>query len=280
MQPVGLLPLPTSKRYSQKTNLTLIFRIFPLMQTELFLPAAAPTNWDTISNRDLRSLALLPIGGIPDGPGKSEAVATWLNANRVAYSRIAQEEISAFKAIGSAQKWFSEWSPQSQLMQKLSDAMEEAYDVIERHYPAIASRGLDNSEDMGVLASMGLGKSEGILAKFSAYDRSCLHLEIHCVTGPVNHVPGEGIEFEVGSESHVFHLAYISLPSLETLLADICTYPLIRLPENAYITKSGKEITYRSEGFTGQLANTGILVHRPWNSHDSEAHARLMTLLH
>jgi len=43
-------------------------------------------------------------------------------------------------------------------------------------------------------------------------------VSVHCVTGPTNFDAATGeVEFEAGARSHVFHLLYRALPTLERL---------------------------------------------------------------
>jgi len=41
------------------------------------------------------------------------------------------------------------------------------------------------------------------------------------------------VEFEAGARSHVFHLLYRSLPTLERLSGDLAAYPVIHAPEES-----------------------------------------------
>jgi len=236
--------------------------------------------FSTPSSGEFLHDALIPIGGFPPGSDLRACVSKWLAAMEDVSRRNGDAFREAFRLRGSSHAWFSSWNPSSQSMIDLQDALDCAYDVIETHFPPILARGMNHSVDMGLLASMGYGKSEGIMAKTAPYSSGIVHLEIHCVTGPVNFSAGEGVEFEPGAKSHVFHLAYTELPSLETLLSDICAYPMIRLPENRLYSPSGRSLVYRSEGFTGGvLARDGVPCHKTWDSLSADEQKSLMTLL-
>lgn len=235
---------------------------------------------ETMSIPQLRTLAFLPEGGFPEGSDPHENIQTWLSANREAARRIRIAETKEFAARGSAQAWFSKWKPSCPALEDLAQGIEPALDVIAALYPPIKARGLKNPEDMGILMATRCGKAEGILAKQPAYESNSLLIEIHAVTGPwnVDTTTGEA-QFEPGAKSRIFHLAYAELPDYETLEADLCAYPMVRDPSNAFLDRSGQTKTYRSEGLTGPKTKNGILLHRPWNSLGEPARAKLIALL-
>lgn len=222
------------------------------------------SDWESMEPSKLALLCNLPNGGFAPGNQK-EGIDRWLQANKERNRRAKIAASEAFAAKGTAQRWFQNWKP-PESQKKLCEDMEACLDVVERLYPAIANRGMKHSEDMGLLASMGNGNAEGILAKRAPYDASCVHIEIHCVTGPWNFDPVEGTaEFEPGARSGVLHLVYESLPTQKTLEEDICTYPLIKKEENHLFSKKRKVI-YQSEGLMGDTIQHGIPAHKPWNT--------------
>lgn len=246
------------------------------MQTQLELVLKPKTPQHLEQNRDiplrelpteeLRELCYLPKNGKwPAGTDPAVQIKKWMNANQEAYRRINDIEIQEFRSKGSAQTWFSQWTPQGKDLKELAQAMEAALDVISQCYPSIEKRGTNHSEDIGLLQCDRQAKSEGVRVKKEPYSESLL-IQVCCVTGPTNFDPSTGeIEFEPGAKSHILMLAYEKLPSLADLEADICTLPLIRDPSNA-LTRKGKSRTYRSEGFTSsKLYREGVKLHNPWN---------------
>jgi hypothetical protein len=224
-------------------------------------PAGESTHWPSCPTKTLRDAATFPTGEVPPGQHK-KLVSRWLQANEEIRRRQVKATREAFAAKGSAQQWFlSGWTPKNKEQKETCEMIEAAIEVAERLYPPILKRGINHPEDMGVLLSGACGNTEGILAKKAPYSTGAIHLEIHCVTGPWNFDPtDQSTQFEPGAKSHVIHLAYKGLPNQETLQADLCTLPLIKLPPNQ--TRD----TYQSEGLTGPKTKRGIPLHNPWTS--------------
>lgn len=227
--------------------------------------------------QQLKELCHIPNGGWPKDENLPGHIETWLAANQEANTRIQQEGIQNFKARGSAQSWFSSWKPKSKAMQDISEGIETAIDVIESGYDVILKRGMNHSEDSGLLQYDRQNRSEGIRVKKEPYGETLL-IQILSVTGPTNFDPSDGtIEFEPGSRSHLFMLAYETLPTKTDLEADICTFPIIRDPSNYLTDKNGKNKTYRSEGFTNpRLASQGLKLHTSWNKLSPQAQKELI----
>ncbi len=185
----------------------------------------------------------------------------WLEGMRTNAERVRASEQSAFAARGWPFAWFARWQPDTDADQRLADVLEETLEVAERYFPAIASRGLDLPEDMGILQSKGRGGSEGVQAKRRAYGSEVL-ISVYAVTGPTNFDPGSGgIEFEPGAQSHVTHLLYRCLPAPEVLFGDIAAYPVITGRDN----RSAPFRQWDSEGWTGKREIAPVM-HRPWNT--------------
>jgi hypothetical protein len=179
-----------------------------------------------------------------------------------ARDQIARAEVIQFKLRGWPFRWLADWNPGTAADKGLSDAMEEAIDVVDRTYARILARGIMHSEDMGIVQIQSFGKSEGVAVKREAYGQLIL-VSVHCVTGPRNLDSSTGkVEFEEGSRSHVFHLVYPELPSLERLAGDIAAYPLIKSPDNIL---DRRHQTWMSEGWTGPHS-TRPKAHRPWDT--------------
>ena len=204
-----------------------------------------------------------------DEAGQLAMAQKWIGAIRHFAEIDRKDEVNQFAAKGWAFAWFSKYDGPE------SEAIEEALNVIEQYYPRILERGLNHSEDMGLLLSGGRGQSEGIMIKMAPYDRTLVLIEVCCVTGPTNFDPIHGIEFELGSKSHKFHLLYrtawsdptrikpddIRLPDIDTLMGDICIYPLLENPINRLLDKSGKRYIWQSEGW---VSKRKLYAHISW----------------
>jgi hypothetical protein len=272
------MPL-AARNPNPQTQMDLFSLETPLPSPQIIQGGMDP-DWESLSVEELRSLAWLPKGGLPNDENKARRIQLWLRSNQEVHRRIRKHEALEFQKKGTAQAWFSRWTPSNPALQKLSDGLENALDVVEALYPSIKARGMHQAEDMGIVMAHRNGKAEGILAKMAPYDQSCVHLEIHTVTGPWNHDPTtNSVEFEPGAKSHVFHLVYTELPTPGRLEADLCTYPLIRLEQNRLESPSGKSIIYQSEGLIHQNNKHGIHAHRPWDTLTTQEQENLKTLL-
>jgi hypothetical protein len=99
-------------------------------------------------------------------------------------------------------------------------------------------------------------------------------VSVYCVVGPHNFDPFVGtIEFEHGARSHVFHLVYTDLPSIERLIGDLAAHPLITSPANR---PNRTHTRWDGEGWTGSNA-TRPHTHRPW---DTLSQVEVKMLLH
>jgi len=229
-------------------------------QTEFFLEET-PTNQtplENLSNQELQKLALLPKHGNCYPRTEKETLRDWLKANQILRDRAHKTSQRDFASKGWPYSWFlHEWTPASQ---NEEDTLEAFLHTVEKSYPPIYKRGITNSEDMGILQSSSFGATEGILAKKQAYGNLIL-LQITTTTGPLNWDPHEKtVQFEPGAKSHRIFLAYQELPTPHTLEGDIAAFPLLSQPLNHL------GLTYRSEGFTGELYNKGVPLHKPWNT--------------
>ena len=194
-----------------------------------------------------------------------ELCRAFIEGSRSAVERQAAADRVLFAARGWAFKWFMDWRPANAAEGLQADAIDEALDVVRRHFPAIAERGLGHFEDMGILQSKGWGGSEGVQAKQESYGELVL-VSVHCVTGPTNFDAATGeVEFEAGARSHVFHLLYRSLPTLERLSGDLAAYPVIHAPENRDGSRAPCGGVWQGEGWTGTHA-TRPRLHRPWDT--------------
>lgn len=215
---------------------------------------------------ELSDEEIAPLCYIDPKKQTKQDIKNWLEANWEARRRVGKKDQKIFTEKGWAHNWFVHtWKPEGKSQEKLAEQLEESLHIAQTYYPAIVKRGLDKSEDIGLLQSQGRGGSEGIRAKKAPYGNIIL-LQIVCSTGPSNFDPSQGtVEFEPGSKSHLLRLAYKTLPTLETLEGDIAAYPLISLYQNR-IQGEGNAV-YRSEGFTSsELARKGIPCHRPWDT--------------
>lgn len=196
-------------------------------------------------------------------PGeRAELCQAWMEGMSRARDEIARAEVMRFKARGWPFRWLAEWNPVTDAGKALSDAIEEAIDVVDRTYAKVLARGMTHDEDMGIVQVQAFGKSEGVAVKREAYGQLIL-VSVHCVTGPRNFDPSTGkVEFESGSRSHVFHLVYPELPSQERLAGDIAAYPVIKSANNIL---ERRHQTWMSEGWTG-LNATRPKTHRPWDT--------------
>lgn len=140
-----------------------------------------------------------------------------------------------------------------------ADALLEAVDVVERYFTPALVAGAQQTDSMGIAQNKGFGGCEGIQLKQPAYCRSFWLVSVYCVTGPVNFSVGEGVEFEPGAKSHVFHLLYRALPDRETLAGDIAAHPLITDAKN----RPEGALRWSSEGWMGP-AQTAPCEHRSW----------------
>jgi hypothetical protein len=196
----------------------------------------------------------------------------WMRGMAKNADRIADAQRAAFASRGWPFQWFSTWRPVTAADRKLSLGLDEAIDVAEQYYPAIAARGLGHAEDMGILQSKGRGSSEGIQMKRDPYGTLIL-ISVYAVTGPSNFDPVEGsVQFEPGSASHVFHLVYDSLPTLERLCGDLAGYPLIKAECNRQTRKSGSK--WMSEGWVSKQSDdyrSRPVLHRPWDTITKES---------
>lgn len=225
---------------------------------------------DYIMNFTCQDLILPEIQDQPtDEAGQLELAQKWLGAMNH-FAKIDQDDyIKQFASKGWAHKWFTKQSgPQF-------DILEEAIEVVERYYPRILERGIRHSEDMGLLLSSGWGKSEGVMTKVNPYDPSLALIQICCVTGPTNFDSIHGIEFEPGAKSHKIYLLYktpwsdpartqpddFRLPDLNTLIGDLCIFPLLeKYPLINF--KNSSRYEWRSEGWVSQRK---LFAHIPWN---------------
>lgn len=196
-----------------------------------------------------------------------ELARAWQDGMRAVADRARRDEVARFAARGAAFRWFSQWEPESESESRMSNAIEEALEVVEQYFPKVAARGLNHAEDMGILQCKGRGASEGVFAKREAYGRLVL-VSVYCVTGPTNFDPSTGsVEFERGARSHVFRLVYEELPSIERLAGDIAAYPLVTHPDN--FNWSVKHARWTSEGWTGPDA-TRPMLHYPWDTRSAD----------
>ena len=208
------------------------------------LPCASETVYFTQADRD-------------------ELASAFMEGMRTSASRIAAFERERFGKRGWAFRWFQGWRPSTKAEEIQSDAMEEALDVVDRYYAPILARGMGHDEDMGILQSKGRGKTEGVGIKRDAYGTMLL-VSVYCTTGPTNFDATTGdTEFEPGSRSQVFHLAYDALPTMERLAGDIAAYPVVTAKANHL--RAGMKGTWMSEGWTGQF-DTRPRLHRPWDT--------------
>lgn len=170
-----------------------------------------------------------------------------------------------FRSRGWPFAWFQDWKPQTRTEKDISNGIDEALEVVARYYPSILERGLDRSEDMGLLMASGFANSEGVRVKRQPYSSDLVLLTVCCVSGPTNFDFSSGtVEFEPGSKSHRFHLLYRELPSLERLSGDLAAYPIISTATNRDVAPTGNKV-WMSEGWTGP-SETRPRLHRPWDT--------------
>lgn len=216
-----------------------------------------------------RQTGLIPTLDEQEGLSRDEVnhvMKEWFQGTHEIAEEQRKCEVAAFAARGWPFHWLSYKSNEM-----VGGVLEEAVNVVERYFPAIAMRGLDRDEDMGLLQSKGFGGAEGVQAKRDPYGTLVL-VSVHCVTGPCNFDVSTGdVEFEQGSRSHVLHLVYESLPSLEVLVGDVAAHPLIVSNENC---KDLRHCVWMGEGWTGRY-ETRPRVHRPWNTLSAQECAAL-----
>ena len=220
---------------------------------------------------EVRATGVLPEAALTEGlaaEDKARLCQAWMDGMSAQSERASEAYRRQFKARGWAFKWFSEWQPATSAERALSDAIDEAVEVVDRYYPAIFARGLDEAADMGLLQSDGRCKSEGVRVKRQPYSHNSVLVTVNCVTGPTN-VAHDGnavsVEFEPGAKSHRFHLLYQELPSIERLAGDIAAWPLIGHPSNRDSSAHGWQSVWMSEGWTGNHDSRPRL-HRPWDT--------------
>lgn len=214
---------------------------------------------------ECRRTGILPVSSEMEGltaDERSEVTTAWIEGMRSVADRAQKAAVQAFAARGWAYRWFTQWKPQNKADEALAAALEEALDVAERHFPRITLRDLDDQASIGIVQSKGFGGAEGIQVKRDPYG-TLLLISVHCFTGPANFVAGEGLEFEPGARSHVFHLVYKALPTVETFIGDLAAHPLITKDSNR--DRTVRNSLWMGEGWTGPDATRPGL-HRPWNS--------------
>jgi len=151
----------------------------------------------------------------------------------------------------SARGWPFAWLLASRL--PVAEALEEAVDVVDRYYSAELRAAALCPESMGIAQAKGFGGCEGVQLKRAVYGTDWL-VSVYAVTGPVNFSAGEGVEFEPGSRSHVFHLCYPdALPTADMLAGDVAAHPIITAVENRRHSPHGRGL-WHGEGWTGTHA--------------------------
>ena len=187
----------------------------------------------------------------------------WLAGMHSVADASARFARAKFAARGWAFKWFLYWTPTTKEDVALSEALESALDVAERHFPRITPAQFKNPENMGIMQSKAFGGTEGVQIKQEAYGHMIL-VSVYCVTGPINFDASDGtLEFEPGAKSHKFHLLYEKFPEVATVCGDLAAYPLIKAESNRMTER--RHTIWQSEGWTGPH-NTRPHLHRPWNT--------------
>lgn len=195
-----------------------------------------------------------------DEAGQKAMVDRWIRGMKRQAEEVNQAAIEAFANRGWPFRWFVEWQPKTDQEKVQAEALDEAIEVAQRYYPPILERGLDRAADMGILQSKGWGGSEGIQAKRPPYASNELLISVYALTGPSNFDAVEKkVHFEPGARSHVFHLMYRELPTLDRLQGDLAAYPLITAESN----RSSDSRPWLSEGWTSRRK---LYEHKPWDT--------------
>ena len=177
----------------------------------------------------------------------------WLTGSRELAARRDAEVRKVFAARGWPFAWLLATDHPK------VDALFEAVDVAERYYTDALRQAALLPESMGVAQLKGFGGAEGIQLKRPAYASSGWLVSVYCVTGPCNFSAGEGVEFEPGAKSHVFHLLYREQPDLETLVGDLAAHPLVTAPGH----RPPRARQWNSEGWMGP-SRSAPWEHRSW----------------
>lgn len=192
---------------------------------------------------ELLKLGILPAKSAQESLGltQAEIAQMWIEGMTYHHARLAKLARQQFMETGEAAKWFCNWKPETESEKRLAEEVESAIDVVERMYSnllAATSNGIISDSDM-ILQIDATSKAEGIRAKKGSYDRSH-KLVIVGLVGDHNFDPVDGsVEFEEGCRSFKLRLAYQNgLPSLASLIEDVCAYPLI-LKSRAKVTGKG-----------------------------------------